>query len=93
MSEINIVELASNPKINLSITANQEENPKDASIRRFKDIVLFSVAIILILAAFLFCSCVLVSNNFTSDDKKWAMAIGSSIISAFLGYITGKNIR
>lgn len=92
MSQIDINELANNPKLSLSITSNQDENPADARIRRLKDIILFSVTILLSLCIFSFCGYVLISNHFSADDKKWATAIASSIISAFLGYLTGKNI-
>lgn len=91
MAMIDINEIANNPKLSLSITSNQDEHPKDACIRRTKEIILFVVIIILIVCAFSFCGYVLLSNHFSSDDKKWAMAIASSIISAFLGYLTGKN--
>ncbi len=91
MPQIDINELANNPKISLSITSVQDEEPQDAYIRRFKEVVLFSVVLILVLCAFLFCGYILLSDNFSGDDKKWATAIASSIISALLGYLTGKS--
>jgi hypothetical protein len=91
MAQVDLNELANNPKLSLSILSNQDEHPQDAYIRRFKDIILFSTTIILLSCAFLFCGYILVSSNFSSDDKKWATVIASSIISALLGYLTGKS--
>ncbi len=91
-SQINLNDIANNQNLSLSITSNAEENPKDACIRRTKDVVLFSIAIVFVLSAFIFCGYVILSKNFSSNDKKWALTIASSIISAFLGFLTGKNI-
>ena len=90
-STIDLEQIANNANLALSITSNAED-PKDACIRRTKDIALFSVAIIFVLCAFLFCGYVILSKNFSYDDKKWATTIASSIISAFLGYLTGRSI-
>lgn len=93
MSKIDINEIANNPKLSLSIISYQDEHPKDACMRRFKDILLFSLAAILTLCLFLFCGYIILSNNFSDDNKKWATAIAGSIISALLGYLTGKNTK
>ena len=93
MSKIDINELANNPKLSLSIVSTREEDPKDALIRRYKEIVLFSVALTLILCVFVFCGYILLSKSVSADDKKWATAIASGIISALLGYVTGKSIN
>jgi hypothetical protein len=84
MPKIDINELIRKSRLNLSITSNQDEHPNDAYIRRFKDIILFSITIILILCAFLFCGYILLSQNFSFDT-----AIATSIISALLGYLLG----
>ena len=92
-SQIDLNEIANNAHLNLSITSNAEENPIDAYIRRSKDIVLFSIALFFVLCAFLFCGYVILGKNFSYDDKKWALTIAGSIISAFLGFLTGKNVN
>ena len=92
-SQIDINEIAENPKISLSIISNKDEHPKDADLRRFKDIALFVIAAVLVLCIFSFCGFILINGQFSSDDKKWAMAIASSIVSAFLGYLTGKHTK
>jgi hypothetical protein len=70
-----------------------QENSDDARFRRCKDIVLFCVSLVLLLSAFAFCAYILLSHRFSADDKKWATAIGSSIITGFLAYLIGKNIK
>lgn len=92
-SSIDLNEVANHPKLSLSILSNQDEDPKDACIRRVKEMVLFFVAVILISSAFVFCAYIILGSVFSEDNKKWATVIAGSIISAFLGYLTGKNIR
>jgi hypothetical protein len=70
MAQIDINELANNPKLSLSIISNSSEDPNDAYIRRFKDIILFFVAVAFVLCAFLFCGYVLLNHNSSADDKK-----------------------
>lgn len=91
-SQIDLDDIANNANLNLSITSSAKEDPKDACIRRMKDIMLFSIAIIFVLCVFIFCGYAMLSKNFSYDDKKWATTIAGSIVSAFLGFLTGKNI-
>lgn len=91
MSQIDLNELAKSHKLELSITASQDENPKDANVRRFKEILLVILCTIMVLCAFTYCGYVLINNHSSSDDKKWAMTIAGIIISGSLGYLTGKK--
>jgi len=90
--QIDLNEIANNSNLSLTITSNAEENPIDARLRRIKDLILFAIAIIFTLSAFSLCLYVTFSNNFSSDNKKWAAAIASNILSAFLGFLTGKSL-
>ena len=93
MAQFDIHELVRNPKLSVSIVSARNEDPKDASIRRFKDLMLFAMSNFLVLCVFTFCSYMLLNSNTRIDDKKWATAIASSIISALLGYLTGKHVE
>ena len=93
MSEIDLNELLKSKHLNLSIETPAQEHPDDARFRRFKDTILFFVALILLLGAFGFCAYILLSHSFSADDEKWATAIASSIITGFLAYLTGRNIK
>ncbi|MBY0544517.1 MAG: hypothetical protein K2Q14_03090 [Gammaproteobacteria bacterium] len=90
-SKIDLNEIANNSNLSVSITSMQEEHPQDACIRRVKDIALFIVALLFVIAAFCFGAYLLLSSTSSSDDKKWGMAISSSILSAFLGFLMGKK--
>lgn len=92
-SQIDLNELANNEHLSVTITSNAEENPKDASMRRVKDITLFFLAIFFILAAFAFCVYIILSRSRTPSDKKWAMTVAGGIIAAFLGFLTGRNYQ
>lgn len=91
LSQIDLDEIARNKDIAVSITSNAEENPRDAGLRRAKDITLFVIALIFISATFLFCGYVIIDSNFSADDKKWASVLAGSIVSAMIGYLTGKS--
>ena len=93
MAKIDLNQLANNPKLSLSITSTQDENPIDTRIRHFKEITLFTLTILLILCVFSFCVYLLITPRANSEDKKWAMTIAGSIISALLGYVTGRKLN
>ena len=63
------------------------ENMEDAKLRRFKDKVIFLLGLIMILCVFFYFGWRVIED----PNDKWSMTITSSIISAFLGYITGKK--
>jgi hypothetical protein len=90
---MDINDLIKNGELDVSIKSIKAEHPKDACARRFKDITLFIIAIIMILLVFIFCGYALVSGKFSPDFQKWAMTIAGSIIVGFLGFLTGKHIR
>ncbi len=90
---MNINDLIKNDNLDVSIKSVRVEHPKDACARRFKDIMLFIIAMILILVAFIFCGYTLLIGKFSADFEKWAMTIDGSIIVGFLGFLTGKNIK
>ena len=92
-SQIDLNEIANNSNLSLTITSSSEENPTDAYIRRSKNIISFVVAMLLILSAFSFCGYIILSKNFSADDKKWATTLAGIIVSAFLGFFFGKNIH
>jgi hypothetical protein len=91
LSQIDLNEFANNARFRVSIVSNAEENMQGAQIRRFKDVVLFVTTILFLVAAFSFCGYLLIGRQFSIDDKKWAMTIATSIITGFVGYITGKK--
>ena len=92
-SNIDLNEIARNNHLAISIASVHEENSKDAFLRRIKEMILFVTVLFFVIAAFIFCGYVLLNQHSTSDDKKWSMTIASSILSAAIGFLTGKKIR
>ncbi len=91
MSNIDLNELAKSHHLELTLTASQEEDPGDARIRRFKEIALFLLSILLVVCVFLFCVYILFSTQASAVDQKWATTLIGAIISGLLGYLTGKR--
>ena len=91
MSNIDLNEIVKDPKFTMHISSTQTENPSDANIRRLKDIVLFVMATLFIASAFIYCGYILLRSDSTADEKTWAMSLGTSTITALIGYLTGKH--
>lgn len=70
----------------LSISRKKTEHPKDASIRRFKEITSYALSVLSVSLIFIFCLYSAYNSKFSSDFQKWSMTIDGSIISAFLAY-------
>ncbi len=75
--------------VQYAITPVMQEDSIDGKIRRVKDLTLFFVALVMVLSAFIYCVTILNQN----PNNEWAMVIASSIISALLGFLTGRKIH
>lgn len=84
-------QILNNPEVSISINSNKKEHPKDACLRRVQETTLFFITIALLLTAFLFCGYILLNERFGVVNQKWAMTTCGSIITGFLGFLTGKN--
>lgn len=91
-STIDLNKIANSSNLKVSITSIEDEHPKDASIRRIKDVTLFFLIIILTISSFIFCCYVILGNRFNGDEKKWAMTLAGSITTGAIGFVTGKKI-
>lgn len=69
-----------------------EQESADAKHRRWRSTILFVVTLIGISSVFLIGTQILNNPQATVDDKKWATALVTSIVSGGVGYITGKAI-
>lgn len=67
------------------------EKPWDAGIRRVKDVVLFSVTLLIVLVSLFGLWEIFADQASSADDKKWAMTLVSGIISGFMGWLVGKK--
>lgn len=87
-----VSQILGNPEVSISINSNKKEHPRDACLRRVQETTLFFITIGLLLSAFLFCGFILLNDRFGMIDQKWAMTTCGSIISGFLGFLTGKKL-
>jgi hypothetical protein len=92
MPEINLLDAIEKLNLKVNIASAAEENPTDAKIRRYKDVVLFGVINCIVLSIFVICTCVVLNTSFDSNANRWAMTIDSDIISAFLALLVGKKL-
>lgn len=91
-STIDLNKIATISNLKVSISSIEDEHPKDANIRRIKDITLFFLIVFLTSFSFIFCCYVILGNNFNGDEKKWAMTLAASITTGAIGFVTGKKI-
>jgi hypothetical protein len=69
----------------------QDQKGANARFQRWKDLVLFGVAVILTTIVSGICIWIVVAQNFSIDDKKWATSILTLTIGGLLGYLIGKG--
>ena len=62
-----------------SVSVEREETAGERRVRLFKDVVLFSVAIM--------CFNTLLSDTASAEEKKWAMSILPAAAGGTIGYI------
>ena len=75
----------------LTVFVSRTEHPEDATLRRFKDYVLFAVAIGFLAALFGYCLYVVICQIGSADNIKWSTSILTLIAGGFIGYLTGKS--
>lgn len=91
-TKVDLAKLAENSNLQVSIQSVQQEDPAEAKIRRIKDIVLFSFALVFVIAIATVCVYFIFSSSSSNDDKRWSMGLLSSLVSAFIGFITGRSL-
>ena len=70
--------------------ARLEQERADADLRRWKDRMLFVVAIVVVLAVGAVCLWILFDPSFSPDDRKWATGLLGLIAGALASHIVGK---
>ena len=85
--KIDLGKVFSHKNTELHIRKVVPENTEDARLRRFKEKALFLTGLFMVLCAFIYFGW----RTLEDPGDKWSMAITSSIISAFLGYLTGRR--
>ena len=78
---------------NLKLEVAPAEESGDAKLRRWKDAVLFSVAVLLVLVISGICFWIVIAQGVSGDDKKWATSVLTLITGGIIGYLTGKAAK
>lgn len=84
---VNVDSLADRLDLNLQT----RETPEDAQHRRWKDRILFVVAVLLVTATFVAALGAVFLG--TPEQREAAIPILTLIVGGFVGYLTGKNAR
>ncbi len=93
LPQASLEDFAKKGNYRLKLETIEEENPKDANIRRTKDLVLFFVALFMILGIFVFCVLVVFSHEYGADEKKWATTALGVIISSLITHLVDRSNR
>jgi hypothetical protein len=65
----------------------------DATFRRIKELVFFAVCLLLVVGIFLVAAKLVSDPKASPDDKKWATAVLSSIVTSTIAFLAGKSSR
>ncbi len=65
----------------------------DAALARRKDFLLFLAAVLGVGGIAVLCIAVAIRPGGSADDKKWATAVLTSVVSAAVGFLAGKNSK
>lgn len=86
---LDLAAFAETHQVNVSVVP--VESPADARIRRGKDVALFAVALLGVIAIAGYCLYVTVTRVGSADDAKWAASTLTAIVGGLLGYLTGRS--
>jgi hypothetical protein len=65
----------------------------DATHERWRTSILFGVGILVALVVGGLCLWATLDTSFSADTQKWAAAIVTSMMTGFVGFLTGKNSK
>ncbi len=74
----------------LQATLSKKETGGERRIRLGKDLAVFSFALIVLLAAFIWSGWIMVEPSASADDKHTAQTILIALVSGLLGYLVKK---
>lgn len=78
------------PNHKFSVSVEREETTGERSVRLFKDVALFLVAIAFVMLIAWLCYSTLASPSATAEEKKWAMSVLSASAGGIIGYLVRK---
>ena len=100
---LDLNELANRADHQLSITLNSDDPLKresdirlkeaEAKHQRTKELILHALTSVIMLIVVLLCVWLVTQKTLSTDEGKLALGLLTTIVSALLGYITGKSAK
>jgi uncharacterized membrane protein len=78
------------PNHTFSVSVDREETDAERSVRLFKDVTLFIVALGFVMVIAYLCYSTLAAVTANAEEKKWAMSILSATTGGIIGYLVRK---
>ena len=75
------------PKHVLSVKMEREERPAELSVRLFKEVALFPLAVTFVAVIAWLCVDAVQQPDASADEKKWAMSVLSGATGGIVGYL------
>lgn len=81
-----------NPPANYryKVSVDRDETPAERGVRLVKDLVLFLLAVLFVVAINWLCYNAIISPASSAEEKKWAMSILSASAGGLVGYLVRK---
>jgi len=102
-NNLDLNKLANRADHQLSITVNTDDPLKresdirlkeaEAQHQRTKELILHALTSIILLIVVLLCVWLITQRTLSTDEGKLALGLLTTIVSALLGYITGKSAK
>lgn len=78
--------------IDFNVSSPSKESIEDGKHRRLKDLIIFIVANLCVIASLIACGYMVLSHQFNETEREVAMMLGNTILSGFIGFLTGRKI-
>ncbi|MEI8572700.1 hypothetical protein U737_08050 [Methylomonas sp. LW13] len=78
------------PNHTFSVSVDRQETDAERTLRLFKDLALFVVALGFVVLIVWLCYATLVATTTSAEEKKWAMSVLSAATGGIIGYLLRK---
>jgi hypothetical protein len=78
------------PKHQFSVSVEREETEGERRVRLFKEVAIFSAALVFVAIMAWVCLSTLQSASAAPDEKKWAMSVLSAATGGLIGFLIRK---
>jgi hypothetical protein len=78
------------PNYRYKVSVDRNETPAERGVRLVKDLVVFLLAVLFVVAINWLCYNAITSPTASGEEKKWAMSILSASAGGLVGYLVRK---